>query len=61
MKVFTVLAFCTFPLTLIASVFAMRTNDTPIIGQPYDFQIIVGIMIVTALALFGWFRHKKWI
>ncbi len=61
MKVFTVLAFCTFPLTLIASVFAMRTDYTPIVGQPYDFQIIVGIMITVALSLFGWFRHKKWI
>jgi len=61
MKVFTVLAFCTFPLTLIASVFAMKTEYTPIIGQQNDFYIIVGIMIVTALALFGWFRHKKWI
>lgn len=61
MKVFTVLAFCTFPLTLIASVFAMKTEYTPIIGQPNDFYIILGLMIVTALALFGWFRHKKWI
>lgn len=61
MKVFTVLAFCTLPLTLIASVFAMRTSYTPIVGQPYDFQIIIGIMITVALLLFGWFKHKKWI
>ena len=61
MKVFTFLAFCTFPLTLIASIFAMHTQYTPIIGHPYDFQIIIGIMITVVLSLFGWFRHKKWI
>jgi magnesium transporter len=61
MKVFTILAFFTFPLTLIASIFSMDTRATPIIGQPYDFEIILGIMFIVALSLFSWFKHKKWI
>jgi len=61
MKILTVLAFITFPLSLVASVFGMNTNSTPIVGIQNDFWIIVGVMLFTTLLMFTYFKHKKWL
>ena len=60
MKMFTILAFITFPLTLFTSMFGMNTATTPIIGKPGDFWIILGAMGVVSVAFFAYFRYKKW-
>ncbi len=61
MKIFTILAFVTFPLALIASIFGMNTSSMPIVGNHNDFWIIMGIMFVTSVVMFSYFRYKKWI
>ena len=60
-KNLTILAFITFPLTLIASIFGMNTREIPIIGQPHDFWIVVGIMLLGVIIMFEFFKHKKWL
>jgi len=61
MKVLTIMAFVTFPLSLIASVFGMNTSYLPIVGSRYDFLIVMGIMVGATLIMFTFFRHKKWL
>lgn len=61
MKVFTILAFITFPLTLFTSMFGMNTTTTPILGQKGDFWIILGSMVVVSIVFFAYFKYKKWI
>ncbi len=61
MKTFTILAFITFPLTLFSSMFGMNTQTTPMVGQPNDFWIIVGIMGVVSVVFFMYFKYKRWI
>ena len=61
MKIFTILAFITFPLTLFTSMFGMNTQTTPILGHPNDFWIILGIMIIVSVSFFAYFKYKKWI
>lgn len=61
MKVLTIMAFVTFPLSLIASVFGMNTLHMPIIGSENDFWIIIGIMIALTTTFFLFFRYKKWL
>ena len=61
MKIFSVLAFVTFPLMLFTSMFGMNTKNTPIIGNKYDFWIIVGTMSVLTFLMFAIFKRKKWI
>lgn len=61
MKIFTIMAFVTFPLSLITSIFGMATESTPIIGTKYDFWIIMSIMFGATLAMFTFFRYKKWL
>lgn len=59
-KTLTTLSFVVFPLSLIAGIFGMNTKEIPIIGLPYDFWIIIGIMATSVLLMFAFFKHKKW-
>ncbi|MBL4644395.1 MAG: magnesium transporter CorA family protein [Candidatus Pacebacteria bacterium] len=61
MKIFTILAFVTFPLSLIASIFGMNTVHVPFIGNPYDFWIVILIMGIATFFMFLFFRSKKWL
>lgn len=61
MKIFTIMAFVTFPLSLLAAIFGMGAASTPLIATPYGFWVIVGIMAVVILTFFSFFRYKKWL
>ncbi|PIQ68217.1 MAG: hypothetical protein COV91_05320 [Candidatus Taylorbacteria bacterium CG11_big_fil_rev_8_21_14_0_20_46_11] len=61
MKVLTIMAFVTFPLSLIASIFGMNTQHTPIVGMFGDFWIVIFIMVLLTISFFWFFRHKKWL
>ncbi|HEY4512600.1 MAG TPA: CorA family divalent cation transporter [Candidatus Paceibacterota bacterium] len=61
MKGLTMMAFITFPLTLIAAIFAMRTESTPFIGNRYDFVIVICIMLIVILSCVTFFKYKKWL
>ncbi len=60
MKIFTILAFVTFPLSLIASIFGMNTIKTPIVGMENDFWWIIAGMFSATLLMFSFFKYKKW-
>jgi magnesium transporter len=61
MQVFTVITSIVFTLELIAGIFSMATTHTPIIGGPFDFEIITGIMALLALIMLAMFKRKKWL
>ena len=61
MKVLTIMAFVTFPLSLIASIFGMNTKHIPIVGGPFDFWIVMGIMGVAGLLMFIFFKKRHWL
>ncbi len=61
MKTLTIMAFVTFPLTLISSVFGMNTSYLPIVGLSGDFWMVIGMMMVLAASFFVYFRHKGWL
>lgn len=60
MKILTMMAFITFPLSLIANVFGMDTANTPLVNDPNGFWIIVGGMAFLTLAFLLYFKHKRW-
>jgi magnesium transporter len=60
-KTFTMLALFTFPLTLIATVFGLDAVANPVIGHPFDFWIIVGILVAVFLTMFSIFKYRGWI
>jgi len=61
MRILTILAFVTFPLSLFASLFGMNATNIPIIGQNNDFWIIIGIMMAATAGFFMFFKYKKWL
>lgn len=61
MKTLTMMSFVIFPLSLIASIFGMNATHIPIVGSEYDFEIIIAIMVFITIALFTFFKFKKWI
>ena len=61
MKVLTIMAFITFPLSLFTSMFGMNTIHTPILGIAGDFWVIVGIMSFITLCFFAFFRYQRWL
>ena len=61
MRLLTIFSVIIFPLTLFATIWSMRTEYSPLVGQPYDFWIIIGIMAIIASGMLGYFREKKWL
>lgn len=59
-KNLTIMAFITFPLSVVAAVFGMNTEHTPIVGSPNGFWIITGAMVVLTAVFFIYFKIKKW-
>lgn len=60
-KLLTVVSFLMLPATLIGQIFGMNNEHMPIVGHPYDFWIIVGVMFTVGLVTFSVFRIKKWL
>ena len=61
MKNLTVMAFLTFPLALLTAIFAIPAEHNPVIGLPYDFWIILGILGVVGIFFLIFFKYKKWL
>lgn len=57
----TMMAFVTFPLTLLSSLFAIEAVSTPIVGTEHDFWIIVSILFGVGVCFFLFFKRKNWI
>ena len=61
MKTFTVLTFLFLPLTFVAGLFGMNTENNPIVGFEFDFWVIVSGMAVLAIIFFVYFKRKDWL
>jgi magnesium transporter len=60
-KVLTVVATVTFSLSLFLELFSTNAVNTPIVGQPYDFQILLGIMVVAGIGMILYFKRRNWL
>ncbi len=61
MKIFTVLTLVVFPVALVIDVLTIASPSNPILGKPHDFWIILGIVFAFGIALFLYYRSKRWI
>ena len=55
------LAFVVFPMTLVATVFSMRAEHIPLIGNKWDFWIILGLIAITMAVAAGYLRKHRWL
>lgn len=60
-KTFTILSFITFPAMLIATILQINTVHNPILGLPNDFWIIVGLVALTVVIMWFYFKTRKWL
>ncbi|NQV88288.1 MAG: hypothetical protein HQ402_01885 [Parcubacteria group bacterium] len=58
-KVLTILAFITLPLSLASAIFQVDLGTGPILQTPNDLLILVGILAVISLAILTFFKYKK--
>jgi magnesium transporter len=61
MKVLTIIAFVTMPLSLLSNIFGMNNTSTPLVNHPFGFWIVIGIMILVSIGFFVFFKIKKWL
>jgi len=61
MRILTIMALLTFPLTLFVAIFSMDTVHNPIRGLPYDFWIILALIISIGMGMLFYFKYKKWL
>jgi magnesium transporter len=62
MRTFTIMTFVMVPLTLITGVFGMNTTpDLIFITSAKDFYFVVGVMLLTGLVMFLFFKLRRWL
>jgi len=61
MRVLTIMALLTFPLSLFVAILSTDTIHNPIRGLPYDFWVIVVLVVLMGAAMLAYFKHKKWL
>jgi magnesium transporter len=60
-KVLTIISTIFMPLTFIAGVYGMNFDYMPELRWKYSYFVVLGLMLLSALAMLMWFRRKKWI
>jgi magnesium transporter len=61
MKVLTIIATIFMPLTFITSLYGMNFKHMPELQWEYGYFGVLGIVVVTAVAMLEYFRRKRWI
>ena len=62
LKTFTIMTFVMVPMTIITGVFGMNiANGGTLIRSMRDFYFVIGVMVLTGLVMFIYFKVRKWI
>ncbi len=61
MKTLTIISVITFPLTLIATIFAIHAPGTPFLELPYGFWVLSVVILAGAIAMVAVFKKKRWL
>ncbi len=60
-KIFSVAAVMFLPPTLIASIYGMNFETMPELSVEYGYPLAIGLMLLSALATFLFFKRKGWL
>ena len=60
-KTFTIMSFITFPTILLITLLQINTATNPILGRDNDFWIIVGLASTMIIAMWLYFKTRKWL
>lgn len=60
-KIFSVAAVVFLPPTLIASIYGMNFHFMPELSWPFGYPLAIGLMVVSAISPFWYFRRRGWL
>jgi magnesium transporter len=60
MKVLTIIATIFIPITFIAGVYGMNFQFMPELSWPWAYPAALGVMLVTGIGMFVYFKRKFW-
>lgn len=60
MKVLTIFSAVFIPLTFIAGIYGTNFEHVPELHYKYSYFIMWGVMVVIAIGMLAYFKHKKW-
>ncbi|MEO1190857.1 MAG: magnesium transporter CorA family protein [Pseudomonadota bacterium] len=61
MMIFSVLAMVFLPPTLIGSIYGMNFKDMPELDWPFGYPLALGLMIMSAILPYWFFKRKGWL
>jgi len=61
MKVLTIITTIFMPLTFIVGIYGMNFEHMPELKWEWGYPLVVGVMVMIAIAMLGFFIRKKWI
>ena len=61
MRVLTIMALLTFPLSLMVAILQIDTVHNPVRGLPYDFWIILGAVVIVGTTMILYFKRRGWL
>jgi magnesium transporter len=60
-KIFSIAAVVLLPPTLVASIYGMNFKYMPELDQPYGYPMALGLMAISALTPYLWFKRRGWL
>ncbi|WP_417779343.1 magnesium transporter CorA family protein [Stutzerimonas xanthomarina] len=60
-KVFSIAAVLFLPPTLVGTVYGMNFERMPELGWPFGYPMALGMMIVSAIIPYAWFKFRDWL
>jgi magnesium transporter len=60
MKVLTIITTIFMPLTFIVGIYGMNFEHMPELRWEWGYPLVIGLMVVIAIAMLGFFKQKKW-
>jgi len=61
MMVLTLVTTIFMPLSFIAGVYGMNFKFMPELDAPYGYPMVIGVMVIIAATMLGYFRRRRWI
>jgi magnesium transporter len=60
-KILTMISSILLPLTFIASIYGMNFAKMPLLHSNNSFWIVMGVMLLLAFGMIGYFKSRKWL
>lgn len=61
MKVLTIIATIFIPLTFLVGIYGMNFEYMPELHWKYSYPLVMGLMVVMVIAMFIFFKRKRWL